>query len=327
MNAQAWWIVQISIVSAAILISLFLMLLLRRCRLERQESGKQSKMAAITRTYLQRIGGFPIEHGGERWSDELRLAAISYLHLLLRGGERDRLMQMAELDGLLRTTLRKSAHLMAERRIDAIRLLQQFGSEACIARLRELMTRDRNAAVRIEAAFALASHNALPPPRELIRILGMLKRKPNRLDSALLRSTAGKYAEHLQRLLDEPMSHSHRALIIDALGWSDDMTVLPTLERAAHTTSAELRSGALRAAAKLGHPGAAPWVIRLLDDPVAFVRVQAANASAALELSDAVPRLSAMLDDEDLWVRLRAEEALEKLVGFATVTRRGGAAA
>jgi HEAT repeat protein len=325
--AEAWAIVQMSIASAAILIAFFLVLLLRRWRLERHESARQSQMAAITRTYLQRIGGFSVEGDSQRWSNDLRLAAISHLHLLLRGGERDRLMQMAEIDGLLRTTLRKSAHPMAERRIDAIRLLQQFGSEACIARLRELMTRDRNAAVRKEAAFALASLNALPPPRELIRILGMLRRKPNRLDSALLRSTAGQYAEHLQRLLDQPMSHGHRALIIDALGWSDDMTVLPTLARAAQTDIAELRSGALRAAGKLGHPGAAPWVMRLLDDPVPFVRVQAVNASAALELRDAVPRLTAMLDDQDLWVRLRAEEALEKLVGFAAVTRASGAAA
>lgn len=325
MSAEAWWIIRISIVSAAILLAFFVILLVRRWRLEGHEQAKMLKMAAITRSYLQRVGGFAVEATTERWSDDLRLAAISHLHLLLRGGERERLMQMAELDGLLRKTLRKSAHLMAERRIDAIRLLQQFGSEACIARLRELMTRDRNAAVRLEAAFALASLGALPPPRELIRILGLLKRPPNRLDSALLRSTAEHYAEHLRRILDEPMSHAHRAIIIDALGWSDDPSVLPTLERAAEHPSDELRSGALRAAARLGHPGAAPWVLRLLSDPVPFVRLQAVNCSADLQLTSAVPMLTAMLEDEDLWVRLRAEEALERMLGFAAVKQRVGA--
>lgn len=324
MSIEAWRITQISALAAAILLAFFVILLLRRWRLERFEAEKQAKMALIIRNYVERIGGFAPQRQRERWPVDLRLEAISHLHLLLRGGERDRLMQMAELDGLLRKTLRRSSHLMAERRIDTIRLLQQFGSEACIARLREMMTRDRNPQVRIEAAFAMASLHALPPPRELIRILDLLGRKPNRLDSALLRSTAEHYAEHLQRLLDDPMSHSHRALIIDALGWSNDMGVLPTLQRAAEIDNAELRSAALRAAAKLGHPGAAPWVLHLLSDPVPFVRLQAVNCAAALGLQAAEPQLTEMLGDEDLWVRLRAEEALEKMVGFETVKRLVG---
>jgi len=181
--------------------------------------------------------------------------------------------------------------------------------------------------VRLEAAFALASLKALPPPRELIRLLGMLERKPNRLDAALLRSTAEHYADHLLWLLGEPLPEASRALIIDALGWSDNLGVLPTLERAARSASSELRSAALRAAARLGHPACALWVLRLLSDPIPFVRIQAVNCCAALQLYNAVPQLNRMLDDQDLWVRVRAEEALEKLAGFGAFRRSSEAAA
>lgn len=307
-------VIVFSIASAVILAAFFVALLFRRWRIERLEERERETKAQITRHYLQRVGGFPQDRPNESWPDEIKLAAVSHLHLLLRGGERGRLMQMAELDGLLRKTLEKSRHFHAARRIDAIRLLQQFGSDACIARLRELLTRDRNETVRIEAAFALAALHVLPPPREVIRHLGMFSRAPSRLDSALLRSTARDYSDHLKMILNDRISHVHRALIIDALGWSGDYSVLPTLQRAASTDNAELRSAALRAAAKLGNTAAAPWVLHSLDDPVPFVRIQAVNSCAELGLTKAIPRLRQMRSDEHLWVRLRAESTLEKLV-------------
>ncbi|MFC0588944.1 HEAT repeat domain-containing protein [Novosphingobium aquiterrae] len=315
MSNEALLIVWISVVAAAALGSFFLLLLFRRWRIEHREASNQNKLAEITRNYLQRVGGFSVDGPDQRWPAGLKLAAISHLHLLLRGGERERLMQMAELDGLLNETLQTSKSRRAHRRIDAIRLLQQFGSEACVARLRELMARDRNPTVRVEAAFALASIDALPPPRELIRILGLFDRNPRRLDSALLRATAKHYCDHLQRLLNDPMPHWRRALIVDALGWSEDPSVLETLARAGAMESAELRSAALRAAARLGHPSVAEWVIPLLHDPVAFVRVQAANCCAVLGLASARPDLVEIARDEDLWVRLRAAHALNVLGG------------
>lgn len=314
MNSAALLIIKVAIGLAAMLALFFALLVARRRRLEQRDAERQVMRGEITRNYLQRVGGFSTDASRNSWPSDVRLASISHLHLLLRGGERDRLMQMAELDGLLRHTMRKSRSFRAARRIDSIRLLQQFGSEACIARLRELLTTDRSRIVRIEAAFALAALRALPPPRELIRILGMFDRKPNRLDSALLRSTAQQYTDHLLHLLNDPMPHWRRALIVDALGWSGDPSVLPTLRRAAGIDNAELRSASLRASAKLGSPTARNWVLPLLRDPVPFVRVQAANACAALRLQSAVPQLRMMLDDEDLWVRLRAEHALDVLV-------------
>ena len=306
-------ILSISAAMAGTMTVLFGVLLFRRWRVESKARKESDAFAAITRSYLRRVAGQLDSEASPAWTVDQKLAVVSHIRLLLRGGERDRLMQLAELDGLLRATLRKSRSWRSARRVDTIRQLQQFGSEACIARLREIFTSDRDKAVRLEAAFALASIEALPPPRATIRILGMFTRKSNRLDSALLRSSAPHYVEQLNLLLADPLPHSKRALIIDALGWSEDTSVLPTLERASGTGNPELRSAALRAAAKLGHPSAAAWVIRLLSDPVAFVRIQAVNSCAALGLRDAVPHLHKLMEDDDIWVRLRCEQALDVL--------------
>lgn len=302
---------ELSVGLAMAMTAFFAALLVRRWQQERTAQRDGAILAAITRSYLRRVAGKHDEDDQADWRDRHKLQAVSHIHLLLRGQERDRLMQMAELDGLLRATLRRSRSWRAARRIDAIRLLQHFGSEACIGRLRELFARDPKKTVRLEAAFALASIHALPPPRETIRILGMFDRNSNRLDRALLRASATQYKDQLIMLLDDRMPEEKRALIIDALGWSEDPTVLPTLTMASQSENPEVRSSALRAAAKLGHRDAAPWVIACLGDPVDFVRIQAANCCASLALEEAVPPLRALLEDPDLWVRLRAEHALD----------------
>ncbi len=309
----ASYIFLFSAMTAVAMLAAFCTLLFRRWRQEGRKEIEREMFASITRSYLRRVAGQLDEEMSPKWSNESKLSAVSHIHLLLRGGERNRLMQMAELDGLLETTLRRSRSWRAARRVDAIRMLQQFGSEACIARLRELFTQDRDDTVRLEAAFALAAIYSLPPPRETIRILGMFDRTTNRLDRALLRASAPHYTEQLVLLLNDQIPHEKRALIVDALGWSDDALVLPILERASRHDNAELRSSALRAAARLGHPSAEEWVIRLLNDPVNIVRIQAVNCCTSLGLTNAVPLLKQRLDDDELWVRLRAEHALDVL--------------
>lgn len=309
----AWFVFVVSAFVAIAMLAAFGILLVRRWYQERRRQKDPEKLAAITRSYMRRVAGQRDDSDSSRWSDQLRLTAVSHIHLLLRGGERNRLMQMAELDGLLRATLRQSESWQPARRIDAIRLMQQFGSEACIARIRELFARDRNKSVRLEAAFALASVHALPPPRETIRILGIFDRKTNRLDHALFRATAPHYPEQMALILDDKIAHGHRALIIDALGWAGSASVLPILERASRFDHAEIRGAALQAAAQLGIPSVEPWVIARLNDPVEFVRIQAVNCCAKLGLRSAIPQLHGLLDEEALWVKLRAEQALDVL--------------
>ena len=313
MIAGALFVFLMSAIAALVMLVAFTVLVARRWLQEERRRVDHEQLGAITRSYMRRVSGQLDEGASSNWRNDLRLSAVSHIHLLLRGGDRSRLMQMAELDGLLRETLRRSKSRRSARRVDAIRLLQQFGSEACIARLREIFVLDRDKSVRLEAAFALAALHALPPPRETIRILGMFERKTNHLDRALFRVSAPHYPEQLALLLNDELSHEHRALIIDALGWSESASVLPLIEEASRLDHPELRSSALRAAAQLGLPSVEPWVIERLQDPVAFVRVQAVNCCAALRLRGAIEHLHLLKDDKYLWVKLRTEHALDVL--------------
>ena len=291
----------------------FAVLVLRRFLDERGADARKKEDAKITRSYLRRVAGHPPEDKGKRWSASRRLVAVSHLQSLLRGGDRSRLMQIAEFDGLLTETLRRSHSVGVSNRVDAIRLMQRFGSEACIARLRQMMARDRSYRVRLEAAFALAATSALPPPRETMRVLAMLERAPNRLDMALLRASAPEYTDQLVLLLKDGLSERWHAQLVDAIGWSRNPSVAPLLEEAAKQSSSEIRCAALRAASKLGQRCVEEWVKARLSDPESEVRVQAANACVALGLTSAVDALAHLRNDEHLWVRLRAEQALEQL--------------
>lgn len=305
-------LVGISIALAGAMLALFIVLIAHRWWSEARNARKKAMQTAISRSYIQRISGQKSSANTSAWTQTMRLTAVSRLLLLLRGGEKDRLMELAEFDGLLDAALALTRSSRRARRLDGIRILQQFGSAVCIGRLRRLMKTDRSMEIRQNAAFALAAEGRLPPPREVIAMLRMFERDSSRLDIALLRSLAPHYVDHFNLILGDVIPHSRRALIVDALGWSGDMAVLPTLERAAKIDNAELRCAALRAAAQLGHPSA-EWISALLYDPIDIVRLQAANACAALHLRSAVPRLREMRSDDALWVRLRAEDALSIL--------------
>ena len=290
----------------------FMLLVLRRFIAERQQERRDERDATITRNYLKRVAGHKVEQS-RQWCRKDRLAAISRILPLLRGSERTRLLQIAELDGTLLETVRSSHSIYRTERINAIQLLQRFGSEVCIGRLRELMARDPHSRVRLEAAFALAANAALPPPREVLRLLNALSRPPTRLDIALLRSVAPLYPEQMVLLLfDDDLTTAWRAHLINALGWSQDMSVIGVLETASDDAEAGVRCAALQATARLGNPVAKRWVIPALEDPVPAVRLQAIAACVGLGLREAVPRLTGLLEDDQLWVRLRTEQALEQ---------------
>lgn len=309
MNAYQQVVLGITI-GATIVFLLFLVLVLRRYIGEKKSALLDARDTAITRSYLHRVAGHKVDDPN-RWNPRAQLAAVTRILPLLRGGEKTRLLQIAELDGVLSDTLYRSHGIYKKDRINAIHLLQRVGSEACIGRLRELMARDPNDRVRLEAAFGLAANAALPPPRETLRILGAMERHPTRIDVALLRSTAPLYTEQMLLLLDDDLEGAWRARIIDALGWSESLSVINAIEKAAAHPEHEVRNAALRASAKLGHPAAANWILHALNDPVISVRLQAIRASVQLGLKQALPQILQMRNDDELWVRLRAEQAID----------------
>ena len=313
-------------VSAAAIVLVFLILVLRRYLAELNRERRDERDAGITRSYLQRVAGLKADDC-KRWSRTAKLAAIKRIMPLLRGGERERLLQIAELDGVLAQTIRNSHGIYRTERINAIHMLQRFGSEVCVGRLRELMARDQSPRVRLEAAFALGTNGILPPPRETLRILGALNRQPTRLDIALLRSMAPLYPDQMSMLLEDDLDAAWRARIVDSLGWSEYMGAIEILKKYAAYPDPEIRCAVLRASAKLGHPAAAKIVFCGLGDTDYTVRLQSIEASVRLGLHDAVPQISKLCSDDHLWVRLSAKRALEKLAiddGVTQPAKAGG---
>lgn len=286
-------------------------LIVRRWRAERRQAGNTAEANGVTKAYLRRLGGAadisPPVPG------PIALEAVLRLSRLLRGGERDRLLALADDDRLFDLALSKLKHSRPPGRVKAIHMLGQFGGDRCVDALCAAMAQERRPELRLEAAGALAQLGRLPSPADTIAMLGLAQNTPTRLHLALLRSLAPTHVSELGSLLDAKLPTALRCMIVDAIGWSGDYTAANFIERAAHDDSHEMRCAALRAARQLGRPDAGSWILPLLADTSAEVRVNAIRACDTLRIKKAVGALELLRQDEYWWVRSRAEDALATL--------------
>ena len=289
-------------------------LILRRWQFERASAARKALERTVTRAYLMRLNDATTGPDVSGIDLSIRLSAVSHLLQLLRGGDRAHLLEFADADGLFAGPLKRTASLSPARRSDAIRVLEQFGSEPCVQSLIVLMANDRSREVRAEAAGALARLGRLPGVRDTISLLELKDHAPNRMHRAMFRSIAAGHIEEMRGLLATAIADPLRALLIDALGWSGDLSAVDDLARGATHPNPEIRCAALRAARQLGHPHARDWIIPLLSDEDENVRGQAARTCSKLRLQRAVPMLEAMREDTSWWVRMRADHALSLLV-------------
>lgn len=287
------------------------LLIVRRWYAEQHQGKISTQSNAMTRAYLQRLGGADVATPA---AGPVALATVLHLSQLLRGAERERLLAIAEDDGLFDLALRKVRHSGAPDRARAIQMLMQFGDERSVHALLERMAGDPIPSLRLEAAGALAVLGRLPPPAETIGTLGLAKGPLTRVHSAVLRSLAQSYPLEMGNLLrgDFPaaLPIGLRRMVVDALGWSGDYSVAELIEEAARDDHPEIRCAALRSARQLGRSDAGEWILPLLADPVAEVRVNAIRACDTLRIRQAVTALERLCADPDWWVRSRAEEAL-----------------
>jgi HEAT repeat protein len=305
---------------AATMALLMGLLILRRLAGERVAAAREANSVKVSRELLRAISGAtqPSLPTFDAARPEERLRALSHLFHLLRGGDRDRLLALAEAYGLFDTALLRVTRGRAARRIDAMRVLEQFASPTCVAGLQQALERDQNAEVRLEAAATLARMGQLPAIEKSIRLLRLDQSPRTRIHSALFRSLAQRDWPAMAQLADNPEYGSLRADLVDALGSSGDFAVLPALAGHGEDSAPEVRNAALRAARRLGHPGAGTWATQLLYDPVESVRIQAVRTCGALGVRAAAPRLREMVDDPSWWVRTRAADALTQLASPAT---------
>lgn len=238
---------------------------------------------------------------------------VSRFLKLLRGTDRDLLLEMADAAGIVDNAIASLANHRPARRVDAMRVLESFPVSSAIDALRRQMETDPDYAVRTEAAATLARIERLPEPQVVIDALGLATRKPNLLHAAIFRAAAAKNSREIAALAEYRSLGALRPVLAEALGWSEDYTMLPSLAKFAADPNPEMRSAALKAARRLGHPGVKDWVLALLVDGVDIVRVQAARTCGKLGFREAVPVLLKLVENPSWWVRVRAGEALAML--------------
>lgn len=238
---------------------------------------------------------------------------FSHLLQLLRGPERDRLLVVADAIGVPDHAMNKLGHRSAARRIDALRVIEQFPVPRVIKLLTKCMATDGNIMVRTEAAATLTRVGAVPSPSFVIDALNLRRTCPSLLHAAMFRAGSAQYSSEIAALAKDLPAGSLRSMVAEALGWSEDFSMLSTLADFARSDDPELRIAGLKAARQLGHPGARSWVVPMLLDPVDGVRVQAARTCGQLGLVDAIPLLSRLVENSSWWVRTRAAEALALL--------------
>lgn len=298
--------------------ALLLILVMRRDRKERGRAATETNNRSLTREIMAALPG--AERPGEAYrqaSPEQRLAAVSHLSRLVRGEDRLRLAAFVERHQLVDRVLAKAQRRRTARRVDAVRTLGGAGGIQAVVMLTRMLQNDKAPAVRLEAAAMLARLEALPPAEVLIEALALQTVPVTPLHNALFRALAPQRAEELLALPWRSFPPGLHALVVDALGWTEDYSTLGVLGEAANAPDAEVRLAALAAATRLKHPAATKWILPLLEDPEHVVRAQAARTCAAMGLRAALPQLGQMRQDRSRWVRLRAGAAIATLGGAA----------
>lgn len=293
---------------------LLLVLVMRRDRKERGRAGAEANSRFLTREIMAALPG--IESPGDAFrgaSPEQRLAAVSHLSRLVRGEDRARLTAFVDRHDLVDQVLATTRRRRTARRVDAVRALGGVGGMQAITALGDMLRHDPALSVRLEAAAMLARLEALPPADVLLDALSLEEVPITPLHHALFRALAPHRADELLKLAGRSFPPALRALIVGALGWTNDYSTLDAIEQAARSPEPEVRLAALAAGTKLNHPAAAKWILPLLADPEQSVRAQAARACATMGLRSALPAIERMLQDPSRWVRLRAGEAVAAL--------------
>ncbi len=301
-----------AMLSLAAILSLFL----RRRRDERREVAEANADRDLSRQLLAIRA--PIDRHAVRvmavTAGQARLERLfSQLLQLVRGEDRILLLAIAEAMGVPDAALMQLKHRRAAKRIDAMRVLERFGSEKVIGAIRGSMVEDPDLAVRTEAAATLVRLERTPHPASVVEALDLLRRPPTPVHAAIFRAAAPASGADIAAMALEMNPGPLRSRLIESLGWSDDFTVLPVLAHFALNEDAEARIAALKAARQLGHPAVRVWVVPLLLDKVDTVRAQAARTCGQLGLTDAIPILSNLVKNASWWVRTRAAEALAQL--------------
>lgn len=228
---------------------------------------------------------------------------------LMRGSDGDAMLRAAEALDVPRHLAQRLRSPAAQERLNAAETLALFGDHAHAA---ERALDDRDPAVRLGAALALAHRDEGPDPEEILRKLRAGVEEHSLMLVPLMRDFAARDAAVVVAIVhDQSMSDEARLSAIDALADLGPVHVpLIVAVWRAGGFAQHLEPRLIAALGRTRHPAALEPVRAALGSEVTRVRAAAAEAAGRAGLADLAPMLRVLLADGDWTVRIRAAEAL-----------------
>ena len=197
------------------------------------------------------------------------------------------------------------------RRIAALRILFRAKHPSAIALLeRALEEADADVA---SAALSMLGTSTDPAAVDIM-IRGLQAgRLPSARIAIHLESSPQRPIEALRRLLHDPEPRV-RACAANLVGDYPHVEGLEAeLAGLVHDIDPGVRKATIASLGRVSDEAAAEAALTLLEDPVAFVRAQAARTLGDLERDDCAAAVARLLEDKDWWVRAAAKQSLETM--------------
>jgi hypothetical protein len=197
------------------------------------------------------------------------------------------------------------------RRMAALRILTRLGRPGRI----DLLERAIGQADADVASVGLSLLGGLNDPRAGELLIGALTRKRHPASRVAIHIDRSPLhlADRLRPLLrdgDPDMRFWAAVLLGRYLGVADlERDLIPLVD----DPDPRVRKAAIESLGSIGDELSVTAAVRLLKDPVAFVRANAARAIGRLDRPELASQVAQLLGDRDWWVRFAAKQALEAM--------------
>ncbi len=228
---------------------------------------------------------------------------------LMRGSDGDAMLRAAKALDVPRHLERRLRSLAAQERLNAAETLALFDDHAHAA---EQALDDRDPAVRLGAALALAHREEGPEPGDILRKLRAGVEEHSLMLVPLMRDFAARDPAVVAGIVhNESLTDEARLSAIEALADHGHAHVTRIVAVAAqHSFPPHLEQRLIVALGRTRHPAARGPIAAAMKSATPLVRAAAAEAAGRAGLIDMAPELRAMLSDNEWIVRFRSAEAL-----------------
>lgn len=244
---------------------------------------------------------------------------------VIRGGDRDRLLQALEVNGVFAIIRDAATSGPDAYRLSCVEAVALFPSDEASLLLRGLW-RDPDLAIRFAAVGGLVARgDAVSVPATISNLLSQGGAPSGRALEVIGRLAGQNPQAALQAASHPHLSTTAIAAILHAVGASGDYGLIDDLAIWTSDPDGSVRAAAIDALGLMRHPGAKPMISAALDDPVWQVREAAIRATGLGGFETEVEMLATRLADPLWTLRFAAARALAQMPGTGLVRIREAA--